>query len=37
MTAFIVAVSVLSAGTLAALILSSDLGVEVALALIAII
>ena len=37
MTAFIAAVSVLSAGTLAALILSSDLGAEVALALIAII
>jgi len=37
MTAFIATVSALAAGTLAALMLSTDLGPQVALALIAII
>ena len=37
MTAFIATVCILSAGTLAALMLSTDLGAEVALAVIAII
>jgi hypothetical protein len=37
MTAFTAAVSILTAGTLAALMLSTDLGLEVALAVIAII
>ena len=37
MNAFIAAVCILSAGTLAALMLSTDLGVKVALAVIAII
>ena len=37
MTAFIATVSILSAGTLAALMLSTNLGAEVALAVIALI
>lgn len=37
MTAFIATISILSAGTLAALLLSTDLGAQVALAVIAII
>jgi hypothetical protein len=37
MTAFIAAASILCAGTLSALMLSTDLGAEVALAMIAII
>ena len=37
MTAFIATFSVLTAGTLAALLLSTDLGPQVALAVIAII